>query len=203
MVRQLVARLMAVTVVVELEIVGVDHQQCDRSATAHCAAPFTGQCPVEMPPVGQTCEPISCSENGELPFRGAPMCEFAIEKNRQHLRNEDRTTAQGESEQRSRSLLKKIKSSGAVIERSFPLYSISPRSRSPIEAAQAQHRRQRLLPVTRRFFLDAFTQGVKLLLRDSVNLGGNFHYGHAEKLRRKAQMQFVREVDMLLQRPCH
>jgi hypothetical protein len=99
--------------------------------------------------------------------------------------------------------LKKIKSSGADIERSFPLHSISPRSRSPIEAAQAQHRRRRLLPITRRFFLDAFTQGVKLLLRDPVNLGGNFHYGHGEKLCRKAQMQFVREVDMLLQRPCH
>ena|ERR1700694_3471433 len=95
-----------------------------------------------------------------------------------------------------------IKSSGANLERSFSLYSISPRSRSPIEASQARHRRERLLRITRRFFFDAFTQGVKLLLRDPVNFGGNFHYGHGEKLCRKAQMQFVREVDMLLQRPC-
>ena len=95
---------------------------------------------------------------------------------------------------------KKIKSRGADHLSSD---SISPRSRSPIEAAQAQHRRQRLLPVTGRFILDALTQGVKLLLRNPVNLGGDFHDGHGEKLCRKAQMQIVRDVDMLLERACH
>jgi hypothetical protein len=101
------------------------------------------------------------------------------------------------------SFLLKINRTAPILNDHLSLDSISPRSRSPIEAAQAQHRPQRLLPITRRFFFDALTQGVKLLLRNPVNLGGDFHDGHGEKLCRKAQIQFVREVDVLLQRPCH
>jgi hypothetical protein len=52
----------------------------------------------------------------------------------------------------------------------------------------------------RRFFLNSITQGVKLSLRDAVNFGGALHHGHREKLGGKAQIQFVGEADVFLQR---
>ena len=95
-------------------------------------------------------------------------------------------------------------SSGAISnEHLSALDSISPRSGSPVVASEARYRRDCVLAVTRRFFFDAFAQGAKLLLGDPVNLSRNFHDGHGKKLCRKVQMQFVREANMLLERPCH
>src|ERR1700694_2097942 len=81
--------------------------------------------------------------------------------------------------------------------------SRSPPPGTSVAAAEALYHRDCVLAVTRRFFFDAFAQGAKLLLGDPVNLGRNFHDGHGKKLCRKVQMQFVREANMLLERPCH
>jgi len=95
-------------------------------------------------------------------------------------------------------------SSGAMSNEDLSaLDSISPRSGSPVVASEARYHRDCVLAVTRRFFFDAFAQGAKLLLGDPVNLSRNFHDGHGKKLCRKVQMQFVREANMLLERPCH
>jgi hypothetical protein len=83
------------------------------------------------------------------------------------------------------------------------LRSISPRPGPPAVALEIRPRHNRGLLVMRRFFLDALTQRIELLLRDAVDIGCDFHHGHGEKLRGEPQVQLVRERNMLLERARH
>ena len=79
----------------------------------------------------------------------------------------------------------KVQSAGSI-----PRFLHSPSScpRPPVEAAQPEGGRSHLPVPGRRRLLDAFAQGVQLLLRDAVNLGGDLHHRHGEQLRGKTQL---------------
>ena len=96
-----VTRLMAVVVVVALELVDIDHDQCQRLIGSPGSDPFAGQRVVQATPVCQASQFIPCRQN-TIEFVGPVLGHEQESDRQQHHDNQDRQNTNGLDRTRSR-----------------------------------------------------------------------------------------------------